>query len=723
MSMFQSIGLTWVILFGFSIAVSAQGSLTQQLFLSSVPVGESSIENRQNTFNEADGVGVDPQGNLIFGGRFSGTRDIAGTEMTARGSQDAFLVKVNPQGVTQWIYQISSNSDKGVENIFDLIVDSEGNTYINGSFTHNLTLGSFTISSAGLADQFLAKVSPRGKFLWVKRLGGSLEDGGNEVALFDDRHLMVSAMSNGTYSVDEDGVVKKYASQDRDGYILKVRTSNGQVVLSKQFTGPGDQQIRAVAAHPSGQMVVGFEFDGTIKFDGASVTAQPDGLNYGKSSKDGIFFVLDAKGNRKWHRIVSSTGFDNVRAAEMDVSGAVYVSGVHGNNAQVGALKVVADRSSDQFIAKYTNAGMVIWYRRLGGGSSTAMQPGGEMMLSPQRTIYVTGVYHGPLVLKDEKAQVIRNIFSIRHTYDYGALLVFNSEGQLVDQSSIVGTSGDVAGCVISVREVQNVDHIGLGVRSHAGGTLTSSASSSALSISAESREFGINLLKRRSDVALSRFEDVGGLGQTYYNLAGSKGLVLCFHGNASDNSIWGGAAAWTSGERKVMVDELSRAGYQFVCPSALNMQTKQWNAKNDAENADVQNVDAILDYIGVSQNTPVFLIGHSNGGGFTSRYVAFSSRSEAIAAVQLSNSSGLGGIMQDSVYQVPTLFAYAQCDAVVDFREVEANLKLLSNKGVETLGLKLDHTYLNYTGSTKSTQCHEFVSTHKETLNFFALP
>lgn len=205
----------------------------------------------------------------------------------------------------------------------------------------------------------------------------------------------------------------------------------------------------------------------------------------------------------------------------------------------------------------------------------------------------------------------------------------------------------------------------------------------------------------------------VGSHGQVYYYLGGGKGVVLCFHGSG------GSASGWTSGDKKAFVERLAALDYSFICPTSLDRSAKQWNSTNTSTNADVINVDGILNALAIPVSAPLYLVGHSNGGGFVSRYAVFSARKNSVAAAQYSNSSGIHQILSNSAYRIPSLFNFADCDPLVDASGVRKSMSLLSAKSpvVRQFGNDLDAVY----SSGRYGSCHEFVDTADQSAAFFA--
>ncbi len=206
--------------------------------------------------------------------------------------------------------------------------------------------------------------------------------------------------------------------------------------------------------------------------------------------------------------------------------------------------------------------------------------------------------------------------------------------------------------------------------------------------------------------------ENVIPYGLTYYSFKNTKGIVLCLHGTG------GSAQGWTSGDKVAFLNNLSNQGYGFVCPTSVDRTTKQWSATNTSSNADVQNIDTLLFHLGFPSNIKLFPVGHSNGGGFVSRYSVFSLRSSAIAAVQYSNSSGINAILTDPAYTYPSLFSYADCDPLVNATDVRNNQMALTSKAppVTVLDHDIDAVY----SAGNYSDCHEFANTGTVTGTFF---
>jgi hypothetical protein len=61
---------------------------------------------------------------------------------------------------------------------WDLVLDSQGNSYVTGSFTGSASFGGTTLNSAGGLDGFVAKMDSDGNWLWASQVSGTYDDWG-----------------------------------------------------------------------------------------------------------------------------------------------------------------------------------------------------------------------------------------------------------------------------------------------------------------------------------------------------------------------------------------------------------------------------------------------------------------------------------------------------------------------------------------------------------------
>ena len=110
------------------------------------------------------------------------------------GGADAFVAKFNSDGDRQWnTFLGSASGDSGN----DIAVDESGNVYVVGK--SSASWGSPITLFAGSEDAFVAKLDSDGVLLWLTFLGGSGADGGKGIALDESGNVYVSGSAGGTW--------------------------------------------------------------------------------------------------------------------------------------------------------------------------------------------------------------------------------------------------------------------------------------------------------------------------------------------------------------------------------------------------------------------------------------------------------------------------------------------------------------------------------------------
>ena len=132
--------------------------------------------------DEAFGICADAAGNALVCGSFTGTVPFGGTSLTSAGAADAFVARLDPAGAWQW-----ASGGGGLSNdvASAVAVDRANNPVVTGSFRGVATFGTVQTGSAQITvdDILVAKLSSAGQWQWATRAGGSSYDYGFGVAL------------------------------------------------------------------------------------------------------------------------------------------------------------------------------------------------------------------------------------------------------------------------------------------------------------------------------------------------------------------------------------------------------------------------------------------------------------------------------------------------------------------------------------------------------------
>lgn len=102
-------------------------------------------------------IALDGSGNIYGIGQFSNTATFGTTEIVSAGLNDAFMLKLNDMDKIEWVNRVGATDiDRGIS----VAVDYDGNFYGTGYFRLAADFGDSTLTSAGLDDMFLTKITP-----------------------------------------------------------------------------------------------------------------------------------------------------------------------------------------------------------------------------------------------------------------------------------------------------------------------------------------------------------------------------------------------------------------------------------------------------------------------------------------------------------------------------------------------------------------------------------
>lgn len=266
---------------------------------------------------------VGPNNETYIGGYFVGDITFGSWTVTSAGSTDAFLAKLDADGVPQWIIRGGGTDlDRG----WDLDIDDNGNTYLCGTvvggftFSKNDNTSNILSSSAapggGWDDGYLLSVAPNGTLRWLRLFGGEGQEwptavkhdnntgltyltgyynayGSGFTSEFGGRGNGVNSFYHGTVT----GPSRTTSSIQSDGFILCYNPINGQQWVSFA-TGQNAIQAQAVTTDSTGNVYVGGTFIASASIGGVNkFTAD---ANAQSPSSDAFFWKLSSAGVTTW---------------------------------------------------------------------------------------------------------------------------------------------------------------------------------------------------------------------------------------------------------------------------------------------------------------------------------------------------------------------------------------------------------------------------------------
>ena len=353
--------------------------------------------------DEALDVSVDAAGNVLVVGTFRNTVNFSpGTNnyiLTSKGSSDAFVMKLDPNGTTQWVQTFGGTS---LDEAYGVVCDASSNVYVTGLFRSTASVGSdpnSSVTSNGGRDAFVLKLAADGSFQWIRHFGGTSDDRAFDIDLAPNGDIVTTGIFKGSVDFDPGTGTAMFSSHGLNDVFVERLDANGDFVWAQAIQGDQDNKGTTVKTDANGNVFVGGEYSGTVTPEqngGHSTTA------YG--NKDGFLVKYHADGSLAW--IKSIGGFSNEGITDLFVSqqDEVFLTGYFFGAFDIDPTQsLTATASQDIFFAKYDND----------GNFQTALSYGGVSIETPEKiwvdaatNIYTVGTYYGADVDFDPGIQV-----------------------------------------------------------------------------------------------------------------------------------------------------------------------------------------------------------------------------------------------------------------------------------------------------------------------------
>ena len=321
------------------------------------------------------------------------------------------LVAATPENAPAFEWATSAGGLKN-DKTRAINIDREGNVFITGEATDEVTFGSTTVKGAGGMDFFLAKLDPRGRILWARMGGGSLVDRGYGVATDAAGNCYVTghyqsrdADFSGTKLTNRGDYDIFTAKYDRDGKLAWIRTAGGK----------GYDYGHGIAVDGKGDVIITGAVVGEAEFGDVKILNEPGSH---------IFCAkYHADGTLVWAKASNGKAGGSGHGVAVDAHGDIYIGGLSSGSGQFGDKPLVTPKGSSAVVVKLSPQGDVLWIAQQFGEPSCLFH---EITCDAGGRVWASGMFKGKAVLGTET-------FTTTGDKDSDAFLChFDTDGKLL---------------------------------------------------------------------------------------------------------------------------------------------------------------------------------------------------------------------------------------------------------------------------------------------------
>ncbi len=351
--------------FLFFICFVYQFSFAQQ-FQFAKSIGGTGFEN-------AMGIAVDNNKNIIVCGYFAGTADFnpsatASDSLTSAGFNDVFLAKYDSIGNYLWAIKIGGPGDEFT--YADPVIDNAGSIYVCGQFNTGCDFNpdstvQLVLINNGSFDGFIAKFTDAGNLVWAQAAGGVADDQIYRLDINNAGDVLFAGSFDSIADINPAGGILNFQSKGASDFFFGRLASNGNLKNVFALGGTGDDYLNNITHDANDNIIITGSFTDSSDFNPDTVTVN---MVTGNSSSSFIA-KYDSSGNYLWaFPILNSIPF-GLRCSnnnEILTCGEFLGTADFNPSASTNQLTSLSN-SFDVYFAKYDAGGNYVFAKRVGG--------------------------------------------------------------------------------------------------------------------------------------------------------------------------------------------------------------------------------------------------------------------------------------------------------------------------------------------------------------------
>lgn len=316
------------------------------------------------------GVSTDPYGNVYITGETQSEVDISTSgayQTSLRGIQNVYIAKFNTNGNIIWATYFGGN---GIEYANAIKTDADGNVFIDGlseSDSGIATTGAYQKALSGVRDALIAKFSEMGILIWATYFGGTRSEQATDLSIDNKGNVYIAGETESEDGIATSGAFQTKKGSETNGFISKFN-NGGKLLWSTYYGGNFDCNGLRIKNDQLGNVFIACQTYGSHSL----TTKGAFQSYYGGGANDAIITKFDSVGNQIWATYYGGDGYDMPTSICTDLTGNVYFTGLTTSSqgiATLGSYQTFYAGNSDIFIAKFTNAGSLVWSTYYGGTS------------------------------------------------------------------------------------------------------------------------------------------------------------------------------------------------------------------------------------------------------------------------------------------------------------------------------------------------------------------
>lgn len=383
---------------------------------------------------------TDVDGNVFMVGSF--TNNISFGSITLVDSISSIdLFIVKYDALGNAIWAKMAQANSLLDIAYSVTTDAEGNVFVVGQFECGIAFDSVVLT-ADSDCMFIVKYDANGNLLWAK-CPGTIGGGGQNAATAVSTDINGNIIVGGAFTGNPnfDAFALSNSNSSNDMFLVKYDPS-GNVLWAKSSEGSANDRASALVTDNLGNIVL------SGSFSGASTSFENSTLTNSFSNTNNIFIVkYDALGNLIWAKSGHGSGDEFALSIAIDANKNIMIAGsFNGNSFVLGSDTLAENGDGDMFLAKCDSSGIFLWAKKAGSiGGDVAY----SLISDAIGNIYVAGYFSAPAITFGSNLLMNvgeKDIFIVK----------YNEFGNIIWAKSAGGNDSDIA-CALTADALGNI--------------------------------------------------------------------------------------------------------------------------------------------------------------------------------------------------------------------------------------------------------------------------
>lgn len=299
------------------------------------------------------GITKDNSGNIYVVGSFLNSATFGSFTLTSAGSKDIFIAKMDSLG--NWLWAIKAGGTN-LEEALSISIDIQGNIYMAGMYQLSTSIGGVTLAVNSSNNLFIAKLNAAGQWQWVIKagLGEYAEDFNRLKIVNDDLGNIYYTTSLYFGSVLGADTIKTFGYNYKDIVVAKLNSNGNWLWTTHAGKNGFDSKSNDIILNSNSEIFIAGLADMNTTFKNSTLASLENGAFYAR---------LDSNGN--WQTLIQCKGGEATSLAR-DKNGFLFLAGGFQGMLSNGVKTVTSYGNSDVFIAKFDNNGNCNWITKAG---------------------------------------------------------------------------------------------------------------------------------------------------------------------------------------------------------------------------------------------------------------------------------------------------------------------------------------------------------------------